>query len=460
MEIRPQAGTQSRFLSTAADICIYGGAAGGGKTFGLLLSPLRHINNPKYGAVIFRKHANQILVEGGLLDESKEIYMNMMPNIRPTFKSYPPRWTFPSGAKITFAHLERDDDLFKWQGAQITEIAFDELTHFSERQFFYMLSRNRSTSGVKPTIKATCNPDADSWVASFISWWIDQDTGYPIKERSGVIRWFIRRDETLYWADRKKELIEKFNLTTLEEREEPRSVTFILSSVYDNKILLKQNPSYLANLKAMALVERERLLYGNWKIKPAAGLFFNRTQVGSMLPVVPKDVKEFVRGWDLAATAETEGGEPAYTAGVLMGKRADGRYIIIDVINVRQSASDVRATLRHTAAADNARYGNVKVRIPQDPGQAGKDQVQSLIRYLTGFSVKAVQESGSKETRAEPVAAQWQAGNFDVIVADWNEIYFSQLESFPSSKFKDMVDATSMAFAEIENVFDLDSLIR
>ena len=96
------------------------------------------------------------------------------------------------------------------------------------------------------------------------------------------------------------------------------------------------------------------------------------------------------------------------------------------------------------------KYGNVRVRLPQDPGQAGKDQAQSFVRLLSGFSVRTEPVSGSKESRAEPVAAQWQAGNFDVVVGDWNESYFSQMESFPASKFKDMVDATSDAFSELE----------
>jgi phage terminase large subunit-like protein len=152
-----------------------------------------------------------------------------------------------------------------------------------------------------------------------------------------------------------------------------------MSTLFDNKILMEHDPSYLANLKALSLVERERLLFGNWKIKPSAGMFFKRTQIGNMLQFLPKDVNTFVRAWDLAATSEREGGEPAYTSGVLMGKRADGRYIVIDVINVRQSASEVRATIKHTAQADRARYGNVKIRLPQDPGQAGKDQAQSFI---------------------------------------------------------------------------------
>ena len=457
--IRPQAGPQEKFLTTRADICIYGGAAGGGKTFGLLLSPMRYIDNQGFGAVIFRKNSIQIYNEGGLLDESLRIY-SRVPGAE--LKKTPrPLWSFKGQGRVSFAHVDGDDDLDKWQGSQITMIGFDELTHFTERQFFYMLSRNRSTCGVKPYIRATCNPDADSWVAKFISWWIDQDTGYPIKERSGKKRWMIRRDEVLHWADSPEELWERFDLKTDHEKQEPRSVTFIMSTLFDNKILMEQNPSYLANLKALSLVERERLLHGNWKIKPAAGMFFRRTQVGEMLQFLPDDVTRWVRAWDLAATAEDEGGEPAYTSGVLMGKRKNGRYVIADVINVRQAANDVRQTVKHTTQADKARFKRVRTRLPQDPGQAGKDQAQSYIKFLSGFDVGAVLESGSKETRAEPMAAQWQAGNFDVLIAPWNEIYFNQLESFPASKFKDMVDASSSAFAELElkNTFDPRALI-
>lgn len=73
-----------------------------------------------------------------------------------------------------------------------------------------MMSRNRSTCGVRPYIRATCNPDADSWVAELIAWWIDQDTGYPIPERSGRIRYFIRYDDKMIWGDTRQELVSKF----------------------------------------------------------------------------------------------------------------------------------------------------------------------------------------------------------------------------------------------------------
>lgn len=458
--LKPQPGPQEAFLASPADIVIYGGAAGGGKTYGLLLSPLAYKNVPDFGCVIFRKNVNQIFSEGGLWDNAATMYAGIR---GAKMRMGARQWVFTNAAghivsRVSFAHIERDAELGSWQGSQICELCFDELTHFTQKTFFFMLSRNRSTCGVRPFVRATCNPDADSWVAKFIEWWIDQNTGYPIPERSGVIRWMIRRQEVITWADTKEELIEKFHLTTEEELQEPKSVTFIASSIYDNQILLKMDPGYLANLKAMAYVERERYLNGNWKVKPAAGLFFKRSQA-ELVPVIPDDVTSWVRGWDLAATAESEGGEPAYTAGVLLGKRRDGTYIIADVINVRQSASEVRKTIKNTAVADNARYGHVRIRLPQDPGQAGKDQAHSYIRFLSGYDVVTRLESGNKQTRAEPVAAQWQAGHIRVLVANWNESYFSQLESFPESKFKDMVDATSSAFNEIEQVFDITSLI-
>lgn len=459
----PQPGPQTKFMATPASICIYGGAAGGGKSYGLLLSALRYKNVPGFGCTIFRRNFNQVFAQGGLWDESVNIYMGIR-GAEPKFGRG--QWWFRNDegqivSKVTFAHIERDEDVHKWQGSQICEIGFDELTHFSEKTFFFMLSRNRSTCGIQPFVRATCNPDADSWVAKFIEWWIDPETGYPIPERSGKIRWFIRRDEVLYWANTKEELWKRFNLVTEEERGEPRSVTFIMSKLSDNKELLKVNPGYLANLKALSLIERERLLNGNWKIKAGAGLFFKRTQLGEILEKVPSDVVQWVRCWDLAATEKEDNGDPAYTAGVLMGKRKNGRYVVADVINKQMSASDVRKTIKLTAQADRAAYKRVRIRLPKDPGQAGKEQAESYIKFLSGFDVTAVAESGSKEARAEPMAAQWQAGNFDIVYGPWNEEYLIQLENFPEGKFKDMVDASANGFAEIEirTQFNLSNLV-
>ncbi len=455
--LAPQKGPQEMFLATSADICIYGGAAGGGKTFGLLLEVLRHKNNKNFNALIFRRDYNQVTSPGGLWDSSKKIY-SYVKGCYP-LKTPKLHWTFPSGASVNFAHLGSDEDCLSWQGSQITMLGFDELTHFSEYQFFYMLSRNRTDSGISPYIRATCNPDADSWVAGFISWWIDQETGYPVPDRSGKVRWMVRINEVIHWYDSIEEAVKAAVESGIEEREAarmPKTVTFIASTLQDNKILMANDPGYLANLLALSLVERERLLKGNWKIKAAAGLMFKRTKV-NILEVLPTDVILWARGWDLAATSEDEDGNPAYTAGVLIGKRRNGRYIVADVINRRLDSAEVRELIKMTCIADRAKYGKVTTRLPQDPGQAGKAQAQSFLKFLSGFIVKILPESGDKVTRAEPFSAQWlglegmDKGNVDVLAAGWNEEYFNQLESFPQSKFKDMVDASSSAFGEIEN---------
>lgn len=160
VEIRPQPGPQERFLASEADIAILGGAAGGGKSFGLLMESLRHIGNMHFGGVIFRRTSPQITNEGALWDEAGKLYPLL--GAAPRIGSL--QYEFPSGCSISFRHLQHEATVFDWQGAQVPFIGFDELTHFTKKQFFYMLSRNRSTCGVKPYIRATCNPDADSWV--------------------------------------------------------------------------------------------------------------------------------------------------------------------------------------------------------------------------------------------------------------------------------------------------------
>jgi len=464
MVIRPQPGKQELFLRSPADICIYGGAAGGGKTFALLLECLRNTDHKHFEAVIFRQSRPQILSAGGLYATSQEIYPYLgassvlTPNVQ---------WRFPSGAKITFAHMFYEKEKYNWQGAQIPLLMFDELTHFTESQFFYMFSRNRSTCGVKPYIRATCNPDGESWVAKFIEWWIDPETGYADESRCGKLRYFVRQNNIIHWADSRQELYESFDLHTQEEKERVKSVTFISAKLSDNKAMMLHDPGYMGSLMAMSEFDQEQLLNGNWKIRRSAGHYFKRAKVGQMLTSTPTDVVKWVRAWDLAATAPGEadeldglpqamrqsrrGNESAYTAGVLLGKRRNGRIFVADVINVRENGADVRKLIQTTAASDRALYGNVTIRLPQDPGQAGKDQAQSFVRMLGGFTVTTALESGDKVTRAEPFSSQWLAGNVDVKEAPWNDEYFRQLENFPVGKLKDMVDASANAYLELEN---------
>lgn len=446
--IAPQPGPQERFLSTNADIAIFGGAAGGGKTYSLLLEPVRHIGNPHFGAVIFRKESVQIMNQGGLWDTSFELYSQI--NATPRYAPHP-HWDFPSNANVTFNHISRDSDLLNWQGAQIPLIGWDELTHFSAFQFWYMLSRNRSTCGVRPYVRATCNPDADSWVAELIEWWIDQETGYPIYQRSGVVRYLVKLDDKIFWADTAQELEDLFPGSL------PKSFTFIPAKLTDNKILLNKDPAYRANLEMLSRVERERLLGGNWKIKPTAGSYFP-TLHARLITAVPTDVKTWVRRWDLAATEPSETNpSPSATCSVLMGRRENGKFCIADGINFRSNASVVREHMLNTAAQDRNNFKRVSIVVPQDPGQAGKDQAANIINYLAGYRVKSIRETGPKATRAEPLSAQWQAGNVEIVEGPWVRDYLKEMGAFPGGDHDDYVDASSGAFLEcISTVTALD----
>lgn len=430
--IRPQPGPQETFLGSSADIAIYGGAAGGGKTWALLMEPLRHIANPGFGAVFFRRSTVQVRNEGGLWDESEKLY----PIIGATPREHVLSWEFPAGATVSFAHLEHDKTVLNWQGSQIPLICFDELTHFSQKQFWYMVSRNRSMCGVRPYIRATCNPDADSWVAEFIAWWIDQETGLPIPDRAGVVRWFVRINDALVWADDPAEL---------EARHPgipPKSATFIPAKLTDNAALMAADPGYMANLLALPKVERERLLGGNWKIRAAAGLLFKRSWV-TVVDAAPSDLR-IVRGWDLAGTPKTEGNDPDWTAGTKIGKsRSTGRYIVLHHVRDRDTPHKVEALIANTASQDGA---EVQVSLPQDPGQAGKAQVATLIKMLSAYTARATPETGDKETRFGPFSAQCEAGNVDVLRGPWNEEWFMQLESFPDAAHDDDADSTARAF--------------
>lgn len=438
--IKPQPGPQTAFLSSPADIVIYGGGAGGGKTWGLLMEPLRHVSNPGFGAVFFRRSTVQIRNEGGLWDESTTLY----PLLQAEPKEHTLSWSFPTGASVSFAHLEHDKTRFNWQGSQIPLICFDELTHFTPTQFWYMVSRNRSMCGVRPYIRATCNPDADSWVADLIAWWIDQDTGLPIPERSGKLRWFVRVGEDLRWADDPSELEQYTMLNDAGESVPipPKSLTFIPAKLTDNKALMAADPGYMASLLSLPLVERERLLGGNWKIRPAAGLYFQRAWC-RVVDAIPAGTV-FGAGYDLAATPPSpENPNPDATSRTKIGRAPDGRYIVVHNNTVQTTPAGVETFIMNNASHDGK---ETIISLPQDPGQAGKSQVKALTLMLSGYTVRSSTETGDKVTRFGPFSAQCEAGNVDVLRGEWNDAWFTELEAFPSAKHDDRVDSTSRAF--------------
>lgn len=436
-----QEGPQYNFLDSDADIAFYGGAAGGGKSYALLLEHLKNSHNPKFRSLIFRRTSVQVRSPGGLWDESMSVYTQ--------YNGYPRaaylEWIFPSKSTLKFAHLEHEKSIYDWQGSQIPFIGFDELTHFSESQFTYMLSRNRSTSGVKPRVRGTCNPDSESWVRNWVDWYLDEN-GFAIPERSGVIRWFIRKDGVIYWGNSKQELIDEHG-----EESTPKSFTFISAKLTDNKILMEKDPSYIANLQALSRVDRERLLGANWNVRIIAGSFFQE-QWFEVIDTIPYGWVKSVRYWDRAATKPHEGNEdPDYTRGLKMLKYPNGMWIVADLKSLRDTPLEVEKLIKNTASQDGYEttiYGE------EDPGSAGKSDIGNFTRMLVGYHVQTVRNSKDKKTRSKPVSAQSEAGNIKILRGAWNKEFFNELENFPLGRHDDIVDTYSGSFNVLYDAFN------
>lgn len=447
----PQPGPQTAYFESEADIVIYGGAAGGGKTWSLLVDPLRYMHINGFGGIIFRRKFTQVKSKGGLWDEALTIYPH------DGAKPVGHEWRWKNGNSITFEHLIHEETKLAYQGAQVPFIGFDELTHFSESQFFYMFSRSRSGCGVRPYIRATCNADSSSWVAEFISWYWNPDTGYAIPERGGVVRYFIRVDDDLVWSATRDDIELEYAEWLAEQRvhapgfDPIKSFTFIPAKVHDNKILLKKNPEYLANLQMQVPVERERLLHGNWKVSPSAGEVFDRDWF-DIVDDAPLGGYA-VRFWDLAATLakmEDKGDGPSFTAGVLM-RIVEGVYYIEDVINVRLGPADVDKLVEDTAVEDlewaKEAQCHYTTRWEMEPGSASKREAYRKRAELArrGVDGDAVRPQGEKIQRALPLAVDAKQGRVKVVEGGWNDSFLSQLHNQPDFPHKDMMDAASGA---------------
>lgn len=434
--LRPNPGPQEAFLSTAADIAIYGGAAGSGKSFATALDPLRHVHRKGYGAIVFRREATRLVGPGSIWEETSGIYPAFGAKAR---ESPVLEWRFPSGALMEFRHLQHEKDRLGHSGKQYAGIYFDELTEFEESQFWFLLSRNRSTCGVRPYVRATCNPDPDSFVRRLIDWWIGGD-GLPIQSRSAVLRWFVRDGHELVWADTEAELLARY------PDRSPLSLTFVAASLSDNP---KGDPSYRDKLNALPLIERSRLLGGNWNMRAEAGTVFNRTWFRDFVDAPPTDVVRWVRAWDLAATEKTASNDPDWTEGVLVGITKPRPYrdttapciVIADLVSAQVGPGSVEELYRVTADRDGA---NVTQAFWQDPGQAGKDQAQRIQRVLGDRRVETMPATQNKIAYAKLWSAAAEQGRVIIVRADWNARLISQAQSFPTAGVHDdIIDAVS-----------------
>lgn len=189
--------------------------------------------------------------------------------------------------------------------------------------------------------------------------------------------------------------------------------------------------------------------YALYQQRPVApeGEMFKRHWF-EVVPAAPA-VATRVRYWDKASTAG--GGD--YTAGVKLARSADGLFWVEDVVRGQFSALERETVIRQTAELDGR---SVAIWVEQEPGSGGKESAEATVRALAGWAVRAERVTGDKVTRAEPLAAQCEAGNVKIVRGAWNSAYLTELTAFPAGKHDDQVDASSGAFAKLAQPLALE----
>jgi predicted phage terminase large subunit-like protein len=401
---------QAAFLLVPAAEAFYGGAAGGGKSIALLMAALAFADVGSYAAVLVRQTYAMLAQPGGLMDVASAW-------LAPTdaaWNATEHQWRFPSGATLTFRHLQDSGAERNFQGAEYQFIGIDEVTDFPEEQYRFLFSRLRRarSSGVPLRMRAASNPYGPG----------------------------------LEWCHRR---------FVVEGRAHGR--VFIPARLEDNPYLDAE--TYDQNLRKLGPVAYRQLRHGDWTVRPDGGLFKAEWLGGRFVDdaELPKDLA-LCRYWDLAATEVRRGTDPDYTAGVLLGREPKGRWFVIDVARTRASPLEVERLVARVAEADAAwaqgrKMAPPAIRMEQEPGSAGVAVIDHYRREVLGpHDFRGVRSTGSKETRAAPVAARVQGGDVFLCRGGWNTEFLDELVSFPSGSHDDQVDALSGAYGALAGV--------
>ena len=227
---------QIQFMQRPEFECLYGGAAGGGKSDALVVEALRQVHIPHYKGLILRKTYPQLTE---LIDKSLLIYPRAIPGAK--YNSTTHTWSFPSGAKIIFGSMNHKQDRINYQGKAYDFIGFDELTHFEYDEYTYLYSRCRPNGpGTRCYVRATTNPGGKghNWV----------------------------KDRFITAAPPMTPIVEDVEVTDNKGKKIhiKRDRIFVPATVFDNQKLLDNDPSYIASLGMMPEAEKRALLYGDW----------------------------------------------------------------------------------------------------------------------------------------------------------------------------------------------------
>lgn len=419
---------QMAFLLVPHYEVFFGGSAGPGKSSALLMAALQYVEQPNYNALILRRTFQDLAKADALIPRSKEWLMKSDAKWNETAK----QWRFPSGATLTFGHMEDENAKYNYQGAAWHFIGFDEVTHFTETQYMYLHSRCRKADNdpIPLRVRATGNPGGigHEWVKErFV-------TPPPVEEAT------FGMDEE----------------STADYIEERKNMLFIPARLKDNPHLDKD---YEKQLKKLDPVTRAQLLNGDWEMTGEGNLFRKEWFDNRVIPNIPMgvDIIRRVRYWDLASTDEEKvkekKGAPDFTASCLMGLGDDGNVYVLEMTQDRKTPLDIERMVRACAERDcndGGSRGSTVIWMEEEPGASGKNTIQMYSRYvLLGFPFFGDKPSGGKIERARPASSACENGAIFLIRGSWTKKFINELVAFPVGQHDDMVDAFTGAFSKI-----------
>jgi hypothetical protein len=407
---QPNPGPQTDFLSAPEQEVLYGGAAGGGKSYAMLADPVRYFNNPKARMLLVRRTTEELRE---LVAVSKELYPRAIPGIK--FLERDKTWVAPSGASLWLSYLDREDDVSRYQGQAYTWIGFDELTQWpTPYAWDYMRTRLRTSkdSGLRLYQRATTNPGGPGhqWVKKMFV-----DPSAP-----GVPFWAKDLDsgEVITWP--KGHSLEGQPL--LKRR-------FIPATLHDNPYLADDG-MYEANLLSMPEHLRKQLLEGNWDINQGAAFpeFSRRLHV-----IEPFDIPN---SWTKFRAADY--GYGSYSGVLWIAVSPSEQLIVYRELYVsRVIATDLADMVLEREEGEKIRYGVLDSSLWHKRGDTGPSLAEQMI--LRGCRWRPADRSrGSRVAGKNEIHRRLQVDDFTdeprLVIFNTCTNLISQLPSIPLDK--------------------------
>lgn len=483
----PQSGPQMTFAQTEADIAIIGGSPGGGKSVACLYEGAKICHLPgarRVRVTVFRRDEVSLMRAGSVWDRAKEMLPAFDGQIREDQRAVlieHPEGQIEDQHRFDFSHLHRLGDERSYDGSEQDLVIFEEIQEFEASQVWYMVSRLRTRSGLRPRVRASCNPDPDcEWLVELLKGggYIGDD-GYAVPAMSGVVRWIARDEDTdeLLWYDSRAELLEAHPELRPDDA---LSFTFVLSRLSDNPALERRDPSYRGKLRMQLRKDRVRLIGegatdrgGCWFSTDVAGDFFDKDVI-RLADAPPSPIVRRVRAWDFGSSEPSEHEkDPDWTEGALVALCENGELWIDDVSSVQLKPTPTTKHVQDVAERDGPL---IEIGIFQDTGAAGKRDAATIAAVLEAeqFTVhivhsdrrvgdekgsveatggvtrtrkptKRARSSTAKQALARPWALLAAQGRVYARRASWNKKLGYQTHRFPNARKDDLVDAISCA---------------